>query len=137
MAFKKQERIKIYNKLDGHCAYCGDEIELNDMQVDHIIPQRNFKTRIKNNFQVPAFLSHLTADDLNHDDNLLPTCRVCNNWKSSHDLELFRRELSEQINRLNKRSSNYRIAKKYGLLAETLKPIVFYFEELAKCSKTR
>jgi len=132
MAFKKQERIKIHNKLNGHCAYCGENIELKDMQVDHIIPQRNFKMSIKNNFRVPEFLSHLTLEDLNHDDNLLPTCRVCNKWKSAHDLELFRNELSEQIHRLNERSSNYRIAKKYGLLAETIKPIVFYFERVSE-----
>ena len=131
MYISKKNREIIFNKYNGRCAYCGDPILLKDMQVDHIISRRNFKTCIKNNFRVPVFLSHLTIDDLNHDDNLLPTCRVCNNWKSSHDLELFRRELSKQIDRLNKRSSNYRIAKKYGLLAETLKPIVFYFEERA------
>ena len=107
MGLKKELRIKIHKRFNGHCAYCGQEIELKDMQIDHIIPQRNFETCIKNNFRVPVFLSHLTLDDLNHDDNLLPTCRVCNNWKRSLDLELFRRELSEQIDRLNKRSSNY------------------------------
>ena len=128
MAFKKEDRIRIYNKLNGHCAYCGEVILLKDMQIDHIIPQRNFEKCIENNFRVPRFLSHLTLNDLNNDDNLIPSCRVCNNWKSALDLELFRSELSEQIYRLNKRSSNYRIAKKYGLLTETFKPIVFYFE---------
>ena len=127
----KEKRKIIFNKYGGKCAYCGAEIELKNMQVDHIIPQRNFETCIKNNFLVPAFLSHLTLNDINNYDNLLPTCRVCNNWKRTHDLELFRRELSEQIDRLNKRSSNYRIAKKYGLLIETLKPIVFYFEKMS------
>lgn len=34
----KQERMEIYNKYGGHCAYCGKEIEYKDMQVDHIKP---------------------------------------------------------------------------------------------------
>lgn len=129
MNFKKELRIRIYNKFNGHCAYCGEKIQLKQMQIDHIIPQRNFEKCIKNNFRVPKFLSHLTLQDLNHKDNLLPSCMVCNNWKSSHDLELFRSELSEQIDRLNKRSSNYRIAKKYHQIIECIKPIVFYFEK--------
>jgi len=58
----------------------------------------------------------------------MPACRVCNNWKSSHDLECFRSELLEQTKRLNLRSSNYRMAKKYGLLVEINTNIVFYFE---------
>lgn len=131
MAFKKEIRIKIHNKLEGHCAYCGLEIDLKDMQIDHIIPQRNFEMMIKNNWRIPIFLSHLTLDDLNNEDNLLPTCRVCNKLKDAFDLETFRSEIYQQIKRLNERSANYRMAKKYGLLVETLKPIVFYFEECA------
>jgi 5-methylcytosine-specific restriction endonuclease McrA len=127
---KKQEREIIFNKYNGKCAYCGLKIDLKDMQIDHVIPQRNFEMMIKNNWRVPVFLSHLTLDDLNHKDNLNPTCRVCNKWKDAFDLETFRSEIFEQIDRLNKRSSNYRMAKKYGLLAETLKPIVFYFERV-------
>lgn len=128
MAFSKQQRIEIYSKFNGKCAYCGAEIQVKDMQVDHIIPQMNFIQHVRNRFRIPVFLSHLTETDMNHTDNLHPACRVCNKWKSAHDLELFRRELSEQVNRLNSYSTNYRIAKKYGQIQETVAPIRFFFE---------
>jgi hypothetical protein len=60
----------------------------------------------------------------------MPACRICNKWKGAFDFELFRKEVSEQVKRLNDYSSNYRMAKKYGLIQETEKPIVFYFETL-------
>lgn len=129
MAFTKQQRIEIHSKFNGHCAYCGNEILLKDMQVDHIIPQMSFVQHVQNKFRIPVFLSHLTINDINHSDNLHPSCRICNKWKSDHDLELFRSELSEQVKRLNDYSSNYRIAKKYGQIKETIQPIVFYFEK--------
>lgn len=132
MAFSKQKRIEIHSKYNGKCAYCGDNIMLKDMQVDHIIPQDRYIQSVKNKFRIPDFLKHLTEMDMNHDDNLNPACRVCNKWKSSHDLELFRRELGEQVKRLNSYSSNYRMAKKYDQVEETNKPITFYFETLKK-----
>jgi len=131
MAFSKQQRIEVHSKLNGRCAYCGVEIPIKDMQVDHIIPQRNFIQHIKNKWRIPPFLNHLSEFDLNHIDNLHPACRVCNNWKKDFDLELFRREISEQIKRLNSYSANYRFAKKYGLIHENLVPIRFFFENLS------
>ena len=126
---KKELRQKIYAKYNGRCAYCGEEIEFKDMQVDHIIPKCDFDNNIRNSFRIPEFLKHLSIIDVNYIDNLNPACRVCNKWKSFHNLEQFRIELSCQIERLNGRSSNYRMAKKYGLVHETIKPIVFYFEK--------
>lgn len=32
----KKVRQKVYEKYDGHCAYCGKKLEYKDMQVDHI-----------------------------------------------------------------------------------------------------
>ena len=32
-------RRDIYNRFDGHCAYCGKSIEFDDMTIDHILPQ--------------------------------------------------------------------------------------------------
>jgi len=34
----KRQRIEIYNKYQGHCAYCGEEIDYKQMQVDHHVP---------------------------------------------------------------------------------------------------
>ena len=31
-------RRDIFNKYDGHCAYCGRKIEFDDMTIDNIIP---------------------------------------------------------------------------------------------------
>jgi len=128
MALKRVIREKVWLKYDKHCAYCGDVLRYESMQVDHVVPQRNFLMHVKNKWRLPIFLSHLTELDVDHIDNLMPACRVCNNWKSSHDLECFRSELLEQTKRLNLRSSNYRMAKKYGLLVEINTNIVFYFE---------
>lgn len=128
----KINRQEVYDKCGGRCAYCGEEITIKQMQVDHIIPSSFYLHHIKNKFRVPEFLNHLTDGDVNHIDNLLPTCRVCNKWKSAHDLELFRKEIYEQVRRLNDYSSNYRMAKRYGLVQETIKPIVFYFESIIK-----
>jgi len=133
----KINRISIHQKYNGKCGYCGITLEVKDMQVDHIIPQRLFVTYIQNNYKIPLFLTHLTVDDVNHFDNLMPSCRVCNKWKDTHYLEDFRREIEEQIKRLNDYSSNYRMAKKYGLIQETPSSIKFYFEQQHEYKKNQ
>jgi len=128
-------RLEIYNKYNGHCAYCGFKIEYKEMQVDHIIPKRNFIHSIKNNFRIPSFLKHLTIDDLNHRDNLNPSCRKCNKHKDTFDIETFRNEIKNQIKQLNKHSTQYQRARKYGLVEETNTPVAFYFEKYPKLEK--
>jgi 5-methylcytosine-specific restriction endonuclease McrA len=100
------------------------------MQVDHIIPKRNFTAFTLNNYKIPPFLKHLGVNDTHHFDNLNPSCRYCNKHKDTFDLETFRKEIEIQIDRLNKCSANYRIAKRYGLIQETIKPVIFYFETI-------
>ena len=131
MPYKKQ-RQTVYDKYKGHCAYCGKQIFIRDMQIDHIIPQLNFEWVFKNRISkmIPEFLNHLTEIDLHHIDNLNPACRVCNKWKSTYHLEIFRSELQDQTKRLQERSSNYRMAKLYGLISENDTKIKFYFESL-------
>ena len=99
------------------------------MQVDHIIPKEMFRQGYCGVFKTPYFLSHLTILDMNHRDNLHPSCRTCNKWKSANDLEFFRNELSKQTERLNLYSANYRIAKMYNQIIETKEKIVFFFEK--------
>lgn len=117
----KINRQLVHEKYDGHCAYCGCKISFKEMQVDHVVSKFHFKFKIANKY---------TNVDLNDMENLRPSCRVCNKWKSSHSLEQFRKEIGEQLNRLNEYNANFRFAKKYGLVEETPHPIIFYFEKI-------
>ena len=118
----KKTRELVYNKCNGKCAYCGEDIQYKDMQVDHKVSQ--FHYRLKKHKK------YTDNEDKDNIDNLLPSCRVCNKWKSSHSVEQFRKEIGEQLKRLKEYNPNYRFATKYKLIQETPHPIVFYFEQL-------
>lgn len=129
----KIQRMQIHSKFDGCCAYCGERIELHQMQVDHVIPQSDMEhNRIggdfKNQNRIPDFLQHLGPFDLNNPDNLFPACRVCNKWKNSFSLKTFKSEIQDQVNRLRRDSAAFRMAERYGLVSETDIKIEFYFE---------
>lgn len=128
---KKTKRARVLAKCNGRCAYCGEVLN-NPFQVDHIIPKKNFAAHIIGRVKVPAFLLHLTVTDVNHIDNLFPSCYSCNSYKDSMDIETFRNELGQLIARLNKYSTQYKIAKRFGMIEETAKPVVFYFEKREK-----
>lgn len=103
----KKDRLAVYEKYNGHCAYCGCKLELKDMQVDHLLP--------------------VCLGGTNSLDNYMPACRMCNFYKSTYPLEKFREQLDEIQSRL-KREFIYRLALKHGLVEEVDKPIKFYFE---------
>jgi len=119
---KKINRQEVYDKCDGHCAYCGKEITFKQMQVDHIKPlYRNDNVATLESWGVER-----GTDDI---DNLLPSCARCNRWKSTFSLEMFRKEIELQIERLNNYNNNYRMAKDYGLISENNNKVIFYFEK--------
>jgi len=124
---KKELREKVYNKYEGHCAYCGKEIEYKDMEVDHIFPQARNHWIVRGKGERKDIPKHI--DDF---DNLNPACRVCNRFKGVFGIELFRSELQDQVRRANEYSCNYRMAKKYGLVTETVMPVKFYFESVSE-----
>lgn len=117
---KKEERMKVYQKYDGHCAYCGKEIAYKDMQVDHINPlYRGWAYR-------PA---NAGTDDM---ENYNPSCRSCNFRKGTYTIEQFRTELKRQCEGIIKRSFQVRQSMDYGLLEYHDRPIIFYFERFNK-----
>lgn len=107
-AIPKRIRIKVYEKYNGHCAYCGCEMELGEMQVDH----------------VQSLYWYGGADNMT---NYMPACRECNFYKSTLTLEKFREQIITIPERLEKEFT-YRLSKKYGIIKETHKPIKFYYE---------
>ena len=103
----KAVRKQVYEKYNGHCAYCGRPIDYKDMQVDHI------KAKYAGG-----------ADELN---NYNPACRMCNFYKSTMDIDHFRDQLKLVRERLHK-VYIYRLSLAYGLIEEKDNDIEFYFE---------
>lgn len=112
-------RNKVYKKTNGRCAYCGCTLLECNWHIDHLIPKARFHQFAKKvNYRV------------NDIENLLASCPSCNNYKTVFLLEDFRFELSQLVVRCNRHNAAYRIAKRFRLIEETNKTIIFYFETL-------
>ena len=123
MKLTKEIRELVYNKCGGHCAYCGIEITSKQMQVDHIEPHWHTLT------EQQAVKSGIKKGS--HDiDNLNPSCPRCNKWKSTWSLEQFRNVVKTSLDRLERDTPNFRLARDFGLLETRLNPVIFYFETL-------
>lgn len=111
----QSERKIVYAKTNGHCAYCGCEIPFKGFNADH----------------VKCLKTHEYEDEsIDTVDNMLPSCRSCNHYKSTFELEVFREQLSKIPERLARDTSTYSIALRYGQVKEDNKPIQFYFEKI-------
>lgn len=120
---KKSDRQKIFDKYDGRCAYCGCELQ-KGWHVDEIEPiRRNWKYVDHKK----VFTDCLHPERLNI-DNQNPSCASCNINKHSMSLEDFRNSIAGYMKHLNEISTQYKIAKRYGLIEETGKKVVFWFE---------
>lgn len=107
-ALSKDMRTRVYEMYGGHCAYCGREIDIKEMQVDHV---------------QAVYLSG--KDEL---ENYRPACRQCNFYKSTMSVEGLREQLSLIPGRLEKLLI-FRLALAHGLVRLTGRPVKFYFEE--------
>lgn len=101
----KIDRQKVHDKYDGLCAYCGQRITIKEMQVDHMIP----KSAIEYSKDVDIF------EKVHSFDNLMPSCRRCNHYKRSDDLEGFRKKMKTIHERI---ASKYliKVAQDYGIV---------------------
>lgn len=107
----KEERQEVYRKCNGHCAYCGIEIDYKDMQVDHVTPLRiGGEDSIK---------------------NMLPACRSCNHYKATLDADGFRSYLSKIHSRLLRDSVAYQVAERFGIVEHKTDNVKFYYENFA------
>ncbi len=117
----KEVRQIVYDKCGGHCAYCGCEISIKQMQVDHIQPHWHTLT------EQQATKSGIRKGS--HDiENLNPSCARCNKWKSTYSVEHFRKVVETSLDRLERDTPNFRLARDFGLIEVKPKNVVFYFE---------
>lgn len=113
----QKERRVVYDKYNGHCAYCGCEIPFKGFNVDHLHCIRNY-----------GYTEEFTGIDVHSIDNLMPACGSCNRYKATMDLETFRKQLQKIPDRLQRDVCTYNIAIRFGMVQENREPIKFYFE---------
>lgn len=111
-------REAVYNKCNCHCAYCGIQIPISKMQIDHLIPFEFADAYAVQGIDLDAF------------ENLMPACRSCNNYKSSLTLEKFRKSVERWPEVLLRDSVTYRNAVRFGLVEPKPHKVIFYFERI-------
>lgn len=65
-------------------------------------------------------------------ENIFPSCAPCNLLKTTYSLEMFRKQVSLQVERGRRSSVNFRTAERFGLVEVIEKPVVFWFEQYQK-----
>lgn len=132
----KADRQKIFEKCGGRCAYCGCEL-VKGWHVDEIEPIRRGKEYIKDEngksvwkdgkWLTKGYVLHPERLNINNQN---PACASCNINKHSDSIEQFRANISAYMSHLNNISTQYKIAKRYGLIQETGIEVKFYFETI-------
>ncbi len=122
---KKSDRQIVFNKYGGKCAYCGCDLQ-KGWHVDHLEPvQRVLKYTRDRGLYTDGEMRNPERDTM---ENYNPSCASCNILKSDSSIENFRKRIGDFVNSLNLYHTQYKFAKKYGLVQETNDPVVFYFE---------
>lgn len=112
-----KKRQEIWSKSNGKCWYCG--VALSERwDVDHFHPViRCPSTRL------------MSLPELDVIDNLVPSCKPCNNFKRSHEIEGFRFIINEQFDNVPKNSTGMRQLMRLNLVDIKRKPIEFWYEK--------
>lgn len=126
----KKKRQYIFNKFGGRCAYCGEQLPLKGWHVDELLPVKRIYEMVRDQAKGKWVrkMKGLYHPERFHVDNQMPACPSCNINKHSMSLEEFRDLITNFTAGLNKVNTQYKIAKRYGLIQETGKEVKFYFE---------
>lgn len=113
----KKTRELVLNKYGGKCAYCGCDLTLSNMQVDHI--KSVYASYLENDFV------EIQGDSL---ENLNPSCRQCNFYKGTLNIEQFRYKIKAILYGTCQNTFQAKLAKKLGMMKVTQFD-KFYFEK--------
>lgn len=121
----KKLRQSVFEKYKGHCAYCGKEIDIKDMQVDHAIAYA--QSVYGRDWEK---VSEMIFDGtINNVDNLMPACRACNYYKGVGDIEQFRNRIKNQLDHTCRGTFQARLAIQFGIIEYHEWDGKFYFEK--------
>lgn len=118
---KQSHRETVLNKYGGKCAYCGNELNLSNLTIDHIQP----------------LMRRMSETDLwragresgkNEMANYNPCCSSCNSSKSTWSIEDWRKRIQQKTEMLLRDSSTFRQLVKFEIVEIKDTPVMFYFE---------
>lgn len=118
---KTSIRKAVFEKFNGHCAYCGCALNDSNFSIDHIEP----KFRGYSNEELARYNRVKGKDNI---ENLNPCCRSCNSSKSTYTVEKWRQEIFLKFERSVKESSNLRLIMRLGMI-KYKHDFKFYFEK--------
>lgn len=135
MTLTKKQRKVLRMKFGGHCAYCGDPLKERGWHADHVDPVLRKSVQDMQAAARGVFKLKATGEVYNTDadclENMFPACAPCNLLKTTYSLEMFRKQISLQVERARKSSLNFRTAERFGQIRITEQPIVFWFERFS------
>jgi hypothetical protein len=125
----RAERETVRLRYGGRCAYCGHPLP-ERWHADHFEAVERKLQYVRGEGVVTTGEFHRPQ---NHRlDNMMPSCPPCNISKGPMDIEGWRKWLAGHLTSLNRHNTPYRLLKAYGLVQETGRPVLFYFESVAK-----
>lgn len=122
----KEKRAEVYAKYNGRCAYCGKEIELKDMQVDHVTA---YGQSVYGN-DLDHINEMINDGSIDNIENLMPSCRACNYYKNINGIEGFRERILNQLSHTCIGTFQARLAMQYGIIEYKPWDGKFYFEKI-------
>ncbi|GHW90043.1 TPA: HNH endonuclease [Vibrio cholerae] len=130
-----KKRKIIWDKSGGKCWYCGCELPEKGWHADHLEPVYRTTELVPVEKRKNPYMREFRHDggfekpERNSEENLVPACAPCNLFKSTFPIEVFRKEISLQIERARRSSVNFRTAERFGMIEIIDKPVVFWFEK--------
>ncbi|ECA8343101.1 HNH endonuclease [Salmonella enterica subsp. enterica serovar Telelkebir] len=133
MALTRKQREKLRMKFGGRCAYCGCVLPEKGWHADHVQAvlrksERCMKAAEKGIFRLKT-TGEVFRPEADCPENIFPSCAPCNLLKTTYSLEMFRKQVSLQVERGRRSSVNFRTAERFGLISVVNKPVVFWFEQ--------
>ncbi|ECF5956159.1 HNH endonuclease [Salmonella enterica subsp. salamae] len=133
MALTRKQRERLRMKFGGRCAYCGCVLPEKGWHADHLQAvlrksERCMKAAEKGIFRLKT-TGEVFRPEADCPENIFPSCAPCNLLKTTYSLEMFRKQVSLQVERGRRSSVNFRTAERFGLISVVNKPVVFWFEQ--------
>ncbi|EAW6334471.1 HNH endonuclease [Salmonella enterica] len=104
MALTRKQRERLRMKFGGRCAYCGCVLPEKGWHADHVQAVLRKSERCMKAAEKGIFRLKTTG-------------------------EVFRKQVSLQVERGCRSSVNFRTAERFGLISVVNKPVVFWFEQ--------